>query len=840
MGMKRAVGRKKTRKLLSKNPSRRTASSSSFPLLRDICLILLAGLSAYFMVSFFTPLGGVMGKASTSILTQWFGASAYFVILLPLMVIIFLQDPGRKPNWLHLGYLAAWFLSVSLFFDLMNMGGTSAFLSWPLIHFLGKGGTAVFAWTFLVIATVLILNVSLKSIFAAIHRWIVLPVAKLFEWGGDGIGMLWKGIALLFAGIAAAFRYLGVFLRYVAARLPRKRAAVMPVPDASAPAPIGETIMIGSTAEEAAAHQEEEQADSAQHDETPVVEEAAAEEVPDEAAESVAENATIEAPAEAPPLAGQTSSVEEQDAQAVTATAETQAATAAPPAAANAAADLVAVTLPDGKHEQLTMVKLPDKIVNRGTKEHKGYKLPGLKMLDEAEPRKGKAAARIEPENYSRLLEETLRSFGIESTVVHVERGPSVTRYELQPAKGVKVARITALQDDIALALAATSLRIEAPIPGKSAIGIEIPNSLVEMVYFRDLLATPLYKESPMKTILALGRDIAGKPAFTELRRMPHLLIAGATGSGKTVCMNTLIASILFKATPHEVQFVMIDPKRVELTIYDGIPHLIRDVVTDAKEAAKVLVDVLGIMDERYFMFKEARVRNLEEYNKARREAPLPYIVVLIDELADLMTLAAASVETSIARLTALARAAGIHLVVATQRPSVDVITGVIKANIPSRIAFAVSSLVDSRTILDIGGAEKLLGRGDMLFKPIDAMKSLRLQGAYIGLGETEALVNYWCRQPKPENLVQLPNIADAQIEEEASQHDGDELYGEAKDVILRTGQASVSTLQRKLKIGYARAGRLMDLMEQRGVVGPADGAKPRKILVPNPFKSAI
>ncbi len=468
------------------------------------------------------------------------------------------------------------------------------------------------------------------------------------------------------------------------------------------------------------------------------------------------------------------------------------------------------------------------------TENLRGYRLPDLSLLEEAEPKRD-SGPRIEPADYSALLEETLLSFGIEASVIHVERGPSVTRYELQPAKGVKVSKIVSLADDLALALAAMSLRIEAPIPGKSAIGIEIPNSSVAIVYFKDMAATTLFKESPLKTILALGRDIAGQPIFTELKRMPHLLIAGATGSGKTVCINTLIASILLKATPLEVQFVMIDPKRVELTIYDGIPHLIQEVVTDPKQAAKVLLDVLAIMDERYNIFKEARVRNLEEYNKANPENSLPYIVVLIDELADLMMLAAALVEASIARLTALARAAGIHLIVATQRPSVDVITGIIKANIPSRIAFAVSSIADSRTILDTGGSEKLLGRGDMLFAPIDAMKPVRLQGALVSLKEIEALVSFWSQQPSPENLVQLPQNSNQNLEPEASD-DEDELYQEAKEIILRTGQASVSTLQRKLKIGYARAGRLMDIMEKNGVVGPADGSKPRKILVTNPY----
>lgn len=434
-------------------------------------------------------------------------------------------------------------------------------------------------------------------------------------------------------------------------------------------------------------------------------------------------------------------------------------------------------------------------------------------------------------QNTRELLENTLKNFGVEAHVIHMEQGPTVTRYELQPAKGVTVRKIVALGNDLALALAAISLRIEAPIPGKSAIGIEVPNPVPTTVSLYKLLEHSSYRNNPSNLAIPFGCDITGKPVVADLAKMPHLLIAGATGSGKTVCVNAIIASILFKATPDQVQFLMIDPKRVELTMYSGIPHLVREVVTDPKLAARALTEAVSMMDHRYDSFAKERVRNIAEYNAIQEDNPMPNLVIIIDELAELMSVAAVMVETSIARLTATARAAGIHLIVATQRPSVDVITGTIKSNIPSRIAFAVSSQVDSRTILDSPGAEKLLGRGDMLFLPIEASKPIRVQGTFISREEIEILVDFWSRQALPANRLYIPldTTPDTKQEEKID----DELYESAKDIILSTGQASVSILQRKMKIGYARAGRLIDILERRGIVGPADGSKPRKILVP-------
>lgn len=463
------------------------------------------------------------------------------------------------------------------------------------------------------------------------------------------------------------------------------------------------------------------------------------------------------------------------------------------------------------------------------------YKLPPLSLLKSYEKTGGEEPAR----DYSQLLEETLANFGVTVKVTDCIRGPAVSRYELQPAKGVKVSKITNLSNDIALALAAYSIRIEAPIPGKSAIGIEIPNHRIDPVFLRDILYAAKYKKhSPLS--LALGKDITGKPVMGDLLKMPHMMIAGATGSGKSVCINSVIASILFKATPLDVQMVMVDPKRVELSLFEGIPHLVdiklpsgKKIITDPKAATMALKIISELMDNRYEDFVALKVRNIVEYNE-KAEIPIPFIVVIIDELADLMMISSSTVEQYICRIAQLGRASGIHLILATQRPSVDVITGLIKANIPSRAAFAVSSQVDSRTILDKGGAEKLLGKGDMLYLPVDASEPRRIQGAYISGEEIERLVDFWKEQPPPENSIpmEIGEIQDISKGNDDDQPD-DELLQDALETIKTTRQASVSNLQRKMRIGYARAGRIMDQLEKKGFVGPSDGSKPRKILLP-------
>jgi S-DNA-T family DNA segregation ATPase FtsK/SpoIIIE len=454
----------------------------------------------------------------------------------------------------------------------------------------------------------------------------------------------------------------------------------------------------------------------------------------------------------------------------------------------------------------------------------RAYRLPDLALFD-APPHQA-----VDESNRAHVLEDTLASFGVGAKVAHIERGPSITRYELKPERGVKISRIASLADDLALALAATSVRIEAPIPGKSAVGIEVPNQTVSIVAIREILdALPNRGQVP-PLWMALGKDITGRPVFGDLSKMPHLLVAGATGSGKSVCLNTIIASLLVSATPDQVQMLMIDPKRVELPVYNGIPHLIKEVITDARLAAGALFEMTKEMDGRYERFAKAGVRKIEEYNAKYPDEKLPYVVIVIDELADLMLVAPAKVETTIMRLAQLARATGIHLIVATQRPSVDVITGLIKANIPSRIAFAVSSQADSRVILDMNGAERLLGRGDMLYLPIDAPKPVRAQGALIGGPEVNRLVEFWARQGRPDNLldVEVTPVSD----DDAGRRDIDPLCYEAAKFIIESNYASTAQLQSQFSIGHPRAVRVMKQLEELKVVGVHEGTKPRKILI--------
>ncbi|HAA4850416.1 TPA_asm: cell division protein FtsK [Listeria monocytogenes] len=437
----------------------------------------------------------------------------------------------------------------------------------------------------------------------------------------------------------------------------------------------------------------------------------------------------------------------------------------------------------------------------------------------------------------AKKLEDTFESFGVKAKITQVHLGPAVTKYEVQPSVGVKVSKIVSLSDDIALALAAKDIRIEAPIPGKSAIGIEVANQNIAMVSLREVLENNPKNNPDEKLQIALGRDISGEAMMANLDKMPHLLVAGATGSGKSVCINGIITSILLRAKPHEVKMMMIDPKMVELNVYNGIPHLLAPVVTNPKKAAQALQKVVAEMERRYDLFSHTGTRNMQGYNdyvkkhnelNEEKQPELPFIVVIVDELADLMMVASNDVEDAITRLAQMARAAGIHLIIATQRPSVDVITGVIKANIPSRIAFAVSSSIDSRTILDMGGAEKLLGRGDMLLLPVGSSKPTRIQGAFLSDAEVEDVVNYVISQQKAQYSEEMIPDDIPEVEGEVT----DELYHEAVELVVEMQTASVSMLQRKFRIGYNRAARLIDEMEQRGVVGPHEGSKPRRVNV--------
>ncbi|MGY4794500.1 DNA translocase FtsK [Lysinibacillus fusiformis] len=467
--------------------------------------------------------------------------------------------------------------------------------------------------------------------------------------------------------------------------------------------------------------------------------------------------------------------------------------------------------------------------------ENADYQLPSYNLL-QLPPQHDQSGEYSVIQANAKKLEQTLQSFGVKAKVTQVHLGPAVTKYEILPDIGVKVSKIVNLQDDLALALAAKDIRMEAPIPGKSAIGIEVPNSEVAIVTLREVLESKDGAKPEALLQVAFGRDITGQAVLAELNKMPHLLVAGSTGSGKSVCINGIVVSILMRTKPHEVKLMMIDPKMVELNVYNGIPHLLAPVVTDARKASQALKKVVSEMERRYDLFSHTGTRNIEGYNAhvqkvndqtEEKHPKLPYIVVIVDELADLMMVASSDVEDSITRLAQMARAAGIHLIIATQRPSVDVLTGVIKANIPSRIAFAVSSAIDSRTILDMGGAERLLGRGDMLFLPAGASKPKRVQGAFLSDQEVEAVVHFVIEQQKAQYQEEM-----IPSEEETILEETDDLYDEAVQLVVNMQTASVSMLQRRFRIGYSRAARIVDQMEQRGIVGPPEGSKPRQVLV--------
>ena len=465
------------------------------------------------------------------------------------------------------------------------------------------------------------------------------------------------------------------------------------------------------------------------------------------------------------------------------------------------------------------------------------YTFPPVDLLMKAKSPSGGQDKPEDLRTQAKKLVDTLQSFGVEAKVLEVSKGPSVTRFELQPSAGVKVSKIVNLADDIALNLAAFGVRIEAPIPGKAAVGIEIPNKSTSMVALRDVIDCEEFRKFDSKTAFAMGKDISGQPVISDISKMPHMLIAGATGSGKSVCINSLITSILYKADPNQVKLILIDPKVVELGVYNGIPHLLIPVVTDPRRAAGALNWAVQEMVKRYSMFASANVRDIKGYNEYAAmsgDRQLEQIIIVIDELADLMMVSPHEVEDSICRLAQMARAAGMHLVIATQRPSVDVITGLIKANVPSRIAFSVSSQIDSRTILDMGGAEKLLGKGDMLFLPMGASKPKRLQGAFVSDKEIERIVEFI----KSDSTAHYNEDIIEHIENGAEDHssgddsDADDLLPQAIEIVVELGQASASLLQRKLKVGYSRAGRLIDQLEERGIIGPHEGSKPRKVLM--------
>ncbi len=490
-------------------------------------------------------------------------------------------------------------------------------------------------------------------------------------------------------------------------------------------------------------------------------------------------------------------------------------------------------------------VSKPKQQVFESMRFSEGFQLPPVEFLKDSEV----VVDSVDHEHLremSHLLEQKLDDFGVKGKVVTVAPGPVITRFEFEPAPGIKINKVVSLSDDLALALKAMSIRIIAPIPGKAVIGIEVPNARRELVVIKDIVSSPEFEKSKSKLPLGLGKDIVGSPVVTDLQTMPHLLIAGATGTGKSVALNTMICSLLYKTTPDDVKFIMIDPKRIELSAYNDIPHMITPVVTDMKKATNALFWAVKEMERRYQLLSENKVRNINQYNRKIKNTPsepatpeepppkkLPYIVVIIDELADLMMVSSRDVEVALTRLAQMARAAGIHLILATQRPSVDVLTGVIKANFPTRLSFQVSSKTDSRTIIDANGAEALVGNGDMLFLPPGTAKLQRIHGAYISEEEASNIIEHLKNQKAPDYNEEV-------LEKQTSEKDGseekdyDERYDEAVALVAKTGQASISMIQRHLRIGYNRAARIIEVMEQEGVVGPSDGVKPREVLVRN------
>jgi len=486
---------------------------------------------------------------------------------------------------------------------------------------------------------------------------------------------------------------------------------------------------------------------------------------------------------------------------------------------------------------------VPKQAVFEFMKESGQFTLPSVNFLDEPEERP-QSASKENLRMQSRLLEKKLEDFGVNGKVVAVTPGPVITTFEYEPAPGVKINRVVSLTDDLALALRAISIRIVAPIPGKAVIGVEIPNTDRETVRFKEMVLSPAFEQAKTILTLCLGKDIVGNPVSAGLEKMPHLLIAGATGAGKSVALNTMICSLLYKLTPDQVKLIMVDPKRIELSMYDGIPHLITPVVTDVKKATNALFWAVREMEHRYEMLSEKKTRNIDQYNrKIQKEKPvdedgqplkpLPFIVIIIDELADLMMVASRDVEVALTRLAQMARAAGIHLILATQRPSVDVLTGIIKANFPTRLTFQVSSKTDSRTIIDSNGAESLLGMGDMLFLPPGTGRLQRIHGAYIS--ETELTrVTEFLKQQRPPEYDQSVIAAPAKEVEDSGEKEYDERYDDAVALVTQAGQASISMVQRHLRIGYNRAARIIEMMEAEGVIGPQDGVKPREVLVRN------
>lgn len=784
---------------------------------REIIAILLLAVSVLIVLSLHTNAAGAVGLQLSKWLRLLFGmgavAPALFLFAAGLMILRprAREGWGRRTSALFVMYAAAltgyhlivteiegplneyWVMRLA---EEMRGGGyLGAFLGSQLLVAFGPWGSAVVLTAVLLVGVVLYLDTPVSRVVALI----VGAVARVLRGGATGVGDFFRGLVGEMRDLIAALS--DKRRRARAERAARQAQAAKAVRSSPAPSRKSAAPVRRSARQEAA----------------PVAdlgEVGGAEPAGRRAAAASDERDVASAVDEAMPQP-ESGSADDQQGRGAPGGLES---------VSRPAAESRSKRAPAAAEASLAVAGAPPTAVQ--------YVLPDPAILDR--PKESARSKRAqEGDDQGQLLEETLATFGVQAKVVQVSRGPVVTRYELQPAPGIKVSRIVNLADDVALALAAAGVRIEAPVPGKSVVGIEVPNKETSVVYFREVVESPEFQKATSKLAIGLGKDIAGNPVIADLTKLLHVLIAGATGSGKSVCINTLICSLLYRAKPDEVKLLMIDPKRVELAVYDGIPHLITPVVTDPKLASNALRWAVKEMENRYKKFSEARVRNIDGYNRgieagAIDDELLPYLVVIVDELADLMLVAGNEVEDSICRLAQMARAAGIHLVIATQRPSVDVITGLIKANVPSRISFAVSSGVDSRTILDMMGAERLIGKGDMLYFPIGANKPIRAQGAWISDKEVQAVVNFWKKQGEPVYEESVTEVAKGggPVEE-----GDDELFEDAVRLVVETGNASISMLQRRFRIGYARAARLIDMMELQGIVGPYQGSKPREVL---------
>ena len=752
----------------------------------EIAGIIALGIALLLAVSLIVPPAhtGLLGAYTATALHALFGrAAGWFPLLVALLAtIVFLEINVPRMIATLGGAACAYFLVVDATFG-TNGGWLGRSLDAALRALFGDVGAVIVLIVAALGVTVWITNVSVKKVIG----WTIARIAALRPPPAER-----KARAIGEPERAPGPRSLREAF-HLPALLPRMAAATAAVATAPAAAPARIMYDVNETAETIEAEDDE-------------IEDASELDLVDEEDELLDEDDDDEYDDDEEDDEDEDEEFEEDDDEAAD-----EEVGAVPAAIAAAAVSAAAVSAPAiiGTYEAAQRV----------------YRLPDLALFDPPQ------AQKVDDSSRSSVLEDTLASFGVGAKVTHIERGPSITRYELKPERGVKIARISALADDLALALAATSVRIEAPIPGKSAVGIEIPNATVSVVAIREIMEAMPARGTIPPLNMALGKDITGRPIYGDLGKMPHLLVAGATGSGKSVCLNCIIASLLVSATPDQVQMVMIDPKRVELSVYNGIPHLKNPVITDPRMAAGALFEMTKEMDQRYERFAKAGVRKIEEWNAKYPDDKLPYIVIVIDELADLMLVAPGKVETLICRLAQLARATGIHLIVATQRPSVDVITGIIKANIPSRIAFAVSSQVDSRTILDMGGAERLLGRGDMLYLPIDAPKPVRSQGALITGAEVNRLVEFWAGQARPGNLVEM-DVEPIDDDDGKDRKNIDPLCYDAAQFIIDTKYASTAALQSQFAIGHPRAVRLMKQLEDFKVVGPHEGTKPRRILI--------